>query len=59
MARLLKGMAYTDKKGRALMEVDVDNCKPQLSTDQFKTIQGNVYLFFISITGVACSILLA
>ena len=45
MARLLKSKAYTDKKGRALMEVDVDNCKLQLSTDRFKTMQGNVYLF--------------
>ena len=26
-ARLLKSKTYTDKKGRALMEVDVDNCK--------------------------------
>ena len=59
MARLLKSKAYTDKKGRALIEVDVDNCKLQLSTDQFKTMQGNVYLFFISVTVVACSILLA
>ena len=59
MARLLKSKAYTDKKGRALMEVDVDNCKLQLSTDQFKTMQGNEYLFFISVTVVVCSILLA
>ena len=59
MATLLKSKAYTDKKGRALMEVDVDNCKLQPSTDQFKTMQGNVYLFFISVTVVACSILLA
>ena len=59
MARLLKSKAYTGKKRRALMEVDVDNYKLQLSTDQFKTMQGNVYLFFVSVTVVAHSILLA
>ena len=59
MARLLKSKAYKDKKGRTLMEVDVENCKLQLSTDQFKTMIGNVYLCFISLTVVACSILLA
>ena len=59
MARLLKSKVYTDKKGRALMEVDVDKCKLQLSTDQFKTMHSNVYLIFISVTVVACSILLA
>ena len=41
MGRLLKSKAYTDK-GRALMEVDVDDCKLQLSTDQFKTMQGTL-----------------
>ena len=42
MGRLLKSKAYTDKNGTALMEVDVDDCKLQLSTDQFKTMHGTI-----------------
>ena len=46
MGRLLKSKAYTEKKGRALMDIDVDNVQLQLSTDQFKLMQGiHVFIF--------------
>ena len=45
MGRLLKSKAYTEKKGKALMDIDVDSVQLQLSTDQFKLMQG-VYLSF-------------
>ena len=48
MGRLLKSKAYTEKKGRALMDIDVDNVKLQLSTDQFKLMQG-MYLSFLRV----------
>ena len=33
MGRLLKSKAYTEKKGRALMDIDVGNVQLQLTTD--------------------------
>ena len=51
MGRLLKSKAYTEKKGRALIDIDVDNVQLHLSTDQFKLIQG-MYLSFLRVFNV-------
>ena len=51
MGRLLKSKAYTEKKGRALMDIDVDNVQLQLSTDQLKLMQG-MYLSFLRVFNV-------
>ena len=40
MARLMKSKVYTDKKGKALKEVDVEDLSLQLNSDRFKSMQG-------------------
>ena len=51
MGRLLKSKVYTENKGRALMDIDVDNVQLQLSSDQFKLMQG-MYLSFFRVFNV-------
>ena len=40
MARLMKSKVYTEKRGRALKEVDVEDVNFQLNSDRFKAMQG-------------------
>ena len=39
MGRLLKGRAYTNKKGATLKQVDVEKVELQLNIEQFKSMQ--------------------
>ena len=39
MARLMKSKVYTDKKGKVLKEVDVEDLSLQLNSDRFKSMQ--------------------
>ena len=43
MARLMKSKVYTEKKGMALKEIDVE----ELNIDRFKAMQGKKHFFNI------------
>ena len=47
MGRLLKSRSYTEKKGRATKEVNVDIVDLKLKSDLFKVMQGIFH--FVSI----------
>ena len=47
MARLMKSKVYTEKKGRALKEVDVEDVNLQLNNDRFKAMQDKKHFFII------------
>ena len=47
MARLMRSKGYTEKKGRALKEVDVEDVNLQLNSDRFKARQGKKQFFII------------
>ena len=45
MARLMKSKVYTEKKGKALKEVNVQDVDMQLNSDQFKAVQGKKHFY--------------
>ena len=47
MERLLKSRAYTDKKGATLKQVDVEKVELQLNIEQFKSVPGTYWIFFV------------
>ena len=47
MARLMKSKIYTEKKRRALKEVDVEDVNLQLNIDRFKAMQGRKHLYYL------------
>ena len=47
MARLTKSKVYTEKKGSALKELDIEDMNLQLNSDRFKAMQGKKHFFII------------
>ena len=47
MARLMKSKVYTEKKGRALKEVDVEDVNLLLDSDRFKAMQVKKHFIII------------